>query len=341
MPGGTRKGWRGFFLGLCLWLAAAPAFAASSAVILVYHRFGDDRYPTTSVTTEQLKAHIAELTSEQYHVLPLADIIEAFHAGKALPDRTVAITIDDAYESVYRVAFPLLKAAHLPFTLFVATGPVDGGDADFMTWEQIREMMEAGATIGNHTVTHLHMVGMGDDANGKEIAQAEKRIEAETGKAPTLFAYPYGEYGTAEAALAERQGFAATFGQYSGVAEASGGLYTLPRFAMNEHYAEIGRFRLIVNALPIELRDVVPSDPVLATNPPQFGFTILGAVPAMKSLTCYPSNNAAAAELTLLGDRRIEVSLKEPFPKGRSRINCTMPGPDGRWHWFGHPFFVP
>ncbi len=42
-----------------------------------------------------------------------------------------------------------------------------------------------------------------------------------------------------------------------------------------------------------------------------------------------------------LGARRFEVRLAEPFPPGRARVNCTLPGPAGRWRWFGMQFVVP
>lgn len=324
---------------LCL-LAPQAAMAADSAVILLYHRFGDARYPSTNVTVEQLEAHIAELTSGAYTVLPVAEIIAAYQNGRALPDRTVGITIDDAYASVYEVAYPRFRAAGLPFTLFVSTEPVDAGDGDFMTWDQIREMTAHGADIGNHTVTHLHMIGLGDARNGEEITRAQSRITEMTGQAPVFFAYPYGEFGTAEMSLAERSGFKAAFGQYSGVTHAGAHMFSLPRFAMNESYADKDRFRLVVNALPIPAREYVPFDPVLGPNPPPFGFTLMADVGSLSQLACYPSHMDKPAKTEILGGKRVEVRFDAPFPPGRSRINCTMPGPDGRWRWLGRPFFV-
>ena len=37
---------------------AAPAPVPSHAVVFIYHRFGDDRYPTTDTTTAQFKAQL-------------------------------------------------------------------------------------------------------------------------------------------------------------------------------------------------------------------------------------------------------------------------------------------
>src|SRR3546814_10430794 len=90
----------------------------------MYHRFGEHKAAATNITLQQFAAHIAELTSGRYSVLPLPEIVAALREGRPLPDRTVAITIDDAYLSVYREAWPMLKAAGLPFTLFAATDPL-------------------------------------------------------------------------------------------------------------------------------------------------------------------------------------------------------------------------
>ena len=39
----------GVAVALCLLFAAAPAVAAESAVILMYHRFGEDAHPATNI----------------------------------------------------------------------------------------------------------------------------------------------------------------------------------------------------------------------------------------------------------------------------------------------------
>ncbi|MDH5410757.1 MAG: polysaccharide deacetylase family protein, partial [Alphaproteobacteria bacterium] len=116
-----------FLIAAAIQLTPAVAAAADSAVFLMYHRFGEDIYPATNVRIEQFEAHITELTKGPYTVLPASEIVAALQSGKELPDRTVGITIDDAYLSVYTEAWPRLKAAGLPFTLFVATDAVDKG----------------------------------------------------------------------------------------------------------------------------------------------------------------------------------------------------------------------
>ena len=316
------------------------AWAAEGAVIVMYHRFGEDAYPSTNTRLDQLDAHIAELAHGGYTVRPVADIVAALKTGAPLPDRTVGITIDDAYASVYDHAWPRLRAAGLPFTVFVSSDAIDQGAGGMMNWDQIRELARAGVTIGHHAAAHAHMAGADPTANAADIARATRRLRAELGQAPTLFAYPYGEYSLALRDAIAVAGFSAAFGQHSGVAHAQSDMFALPRFALNERYGGLDRFTVVAQALPLPVADVTPSEPVLADNPPAFGFTVTADVGDLGRLNCYASG-AGATIVERLGARRIEVRIDEAFAPGRARINCTLPGPDGRWRWFGTQFLVP
>lgn len=319
-----------------------PVGADGHAVVFMYHRFGDGRFPSTNITLEQFDAHISEIQSAGYNVRPLPEIIAAFRKREPVPDRTIAITIDDAYASVYAEAWPRLRQAGLPFTLFVATDTIDRRLADMMTWDQIRELATAGVTIGSQTASHPHMPELSQAQNQAEIDRSNQRFREELGFQPTLFAYPYGESGLEQQQLVRGAGFVAAFGQHSGVQHADTDLYNLPRFAMNERFGSLDRFRLAANALPLPVTDVTPADTVLREqNPPPFGFTVDPHIQRLANLNCYASNQSGAARLERLGPHRIEVRIDEAFSPGRGRINCTMPAGDGRWRWFGVQFYIP
>ncbi|MBT3627728.1 MAG: polysaccharide deacetylase family protein [Rhodospirillaceae bacterium] len=318
----------------------ASGMAADSAVILQYHRFGESDMSPTNVTLEQFEAHLEYLQSGGYTVLPVPHIIAALSAGQPLPDKTVGITIDDAVKSVIDEAWPRLRAAGFPFTLFVATDAVDHHQARIMSWDDIRSLVNAGVTIANHSSTHGHL-WRGDIAAARhDIEAAQARFQAELGFRPRLFAYPYGEYNLALRGLVEELGFDVAFAQSSGVASNSADFFALPRFSLNEAYGDIKRFRLIIDTLPIPIHDLTPADPVLQQNPPHIGFTVDDSVGDIKRIACYASNQGAV-QLELLGASRVELRVPKPFPRGRSRVNCTLPGPDNRWLWFGMQYLVP
>jgi hypothetical protein len=133
------------------------AFAADHAVILMYHRFGE------TVCQAQISALINLMRiSKNYQMAitrsgRLAKIVDHLQKDMPLPDRTVAITIDDAYLSVFTEAWPRLQAKGFPFTVFVATDPVDRKNRGYMSWDQLRQLQADGVGIGSQTASHPHM----------------------------------------------------------------------------------------------------------------------------------------------------------------------------------------
>ena len=305
--------------------------------ILMYHRFGEENYPSTNVKMNQFLDHIEELKKTKYNVVNLKDAIDAFKNKSEIPDRSVAITIDDAYLSVFEKAWPILKKNNFTFTLFVSTDVIDRKYSKYMSWDQIRKLMDHGVSIGSQTKSHPHLHRLSEDQIMREINYSNKRFVEELGIKPTLFAYPYGEYDLKTIKLVKKTGFIAAFGQHSGVAHISAGLYQLPRFAMNENYGGIERLKLAINALPIIVEDISPSDPFIKNNPPNFGFTISPRIKPNNIVRCFASNNIQT-NTSRVGKRRIEVRLNSQFPRERGRVNCTMEAADNRWRWFGKQF---
>lgn len=325
-------------------LGAPPGAARAqenSAVVLMYHRFGEEQLPTTNIRIDQFEAHIAELTSGAYNVLPLEKIAKALNDGTPLPDRTIAITVDDAFLSVYTRAWPRLRDAGLPFTIFVSTDPVDQGRGGYMSWDQLRELAAAGVTIGNHTASHLHMADASPEENDAAIARSRERFQAELGTDPVLFAYPYGEASLEVRGIIANERFVAAFGQHSGVTFAEHDPLYLPRFSFNENFSGMDRFRLIVNALALPAQDVTPADMMLDDDRPAFGFTIDPAVGDLSRLNCFVSGQESPAAIQRLGDTRFEVRADEALRPGRNRFNCTLLTKKGRWRWFGMQYYLP
>ncbi len=315
----------------------------TSAVVLVYHRFGEDSIPSTNIRLEQFGAQLKYLAENDFQFLPLDQIITRLKSGQSVPTKTIAITVDDAYRSALIQAWPRLKAAGIPLTLFVSTDPVDAGTRGYMSWDEIRLLQADGVLIAHHGAAHIHMPHAGLQAAKADMERASARFKAELGMVPKLFAFPYGEYNPALMQMIEDMGFTAAFAQISGAAGASGPFYALPRFPINENYGTMDRFKLVAATKALPLRDVIPKSPVIEAehNPPLLGFTVTDSKISLKNMQCYPSHLGKAANLVQVGDSRYEVRFDKPFPKGRNRINCTARDRDGRWFWFGKFFLVP
>jgi biofilm PGA synthesis lipoprotein PgaB len=335
-------------LAAVLLLSSGSAAAGDEAVVLMYHRFGEDRHPSTSVRIEQFEAHLEYLERAGYTVVPLSAVVAAVHGEADLPERAVAITVDDAYRSVYEVAWPSLRARGYPFTVFVATDPVDAGGATYMTWEQMREMEPAGATFANHGASHRSYVlwpGVASEIDRlarvrADIEHAERRLAGELHPLPGIFAYPYGEYDTSIVALMDDLGYVA-FGQQSGAIGASSDPRALPRFPMAEAFAEIDDFALKVATLVLPVAAVRPWEPVTRARRPRIEVTLADTDADLDHLACFVGGQGEVEVKWIDMGRRFEVGPKADLPPGRNRVNCTAPSASGdRFHWFSHPWIV-
>ena len=328
-------------LSVMLIVSAGFVQAADHGLVVMYHRFGEANLPSTNTTLEQFDAHMNELVSGPYQVMPLIDITNAIINGEELPDYAVAITVDDAFLSFYKEAWPRLKELGFPVTVFVATNAIDRGLRGYASWDQLREMQASGVDIGSQSHTHPHMHKIDVATAIEEIETSNNRFVEELGIKPVLFAYPYGEYTPAIRDAVKESGFVAAFGQHSGIMHQTQNHFEFPRFTFNEAYGDLNRFKLAINALPIPAIDLSPESMVLEKNPPLYGFTVSEDIGPLNRVACFASR-MGKVETIVLG-RRIEVRLPEAITGTRGRINCTLPyfvdGKEtGRWRWLGRQF---
>ena len=124
---------------------------------LMYHRFDENKYPSTNIRMSIFKQQIEIIRNSKYNFYDPKDLKKNFHVVKI--NKKILITIDDAFSSFYEVAWPYLKKEKIPFILFVSTETI--GKSGYMTWSQIKELeKEKIAYIGNHSHTHGYLVDL-------------------------------------------------------------------------------------------------------------------------------------------------------------------------------------
>ena len=167
--------------------------------------------------------------------------------------------------------------------------------------------------------------------------------KAELGFVPELFAYPYGETTRERCAMRSRP---RDMWRHLASIRASPmhpkTCSTCRVSRLNEKYGAADRFRTLIAALPMDARDVTPSNITLdkSTNPPAFGFTAGESAGNLNGLACYASG-LGKLKLQKLGARRVEARLPRRLKPGRHRVNCTLSAGGGRWRWYGRQFYVP
>lgn len=342
-----------FILLSFIFLSTSLLFAADHAVVLLYHHVSADTPAATSVTPEMFHRHLDYLAAEDFHVLPLGEVLKTLAEGGRVPEKTVSITFDDAYRSILDQAMPLLIEKKWPFTVFVNTLAIDRGYRNYLGWDELRQLLGAGAEIGNHSDGHDHLVrrlpGESQQQWRKRVAEdilfAQQRLKNELAADVFLFAYPYGEH-TPE--LKEIVGSLGFFGiaQQSGAVGYGFDQLAVPRFPMATNYADMNRFAMAVNSRPLPVTDI-SSGPVVQVAGKNsrytFAFILLPGRYQTTGLSCYDSSGERLILKSAQGAGAKHVSVQLPdWGAGRRKINCTAPSSveQGVYYWYSHLWLV-
>ncbi len=340
-----------FYFNLLLFLSHSFAHAtppSSSVAVFMYHHFGETRYPSTNIRLEQFDAHLDYLANNGFHVLPLQEALDAIRNQQPLPDRSVVITMDDAYRSVYSEAYPRLKARGWPFTVFVSTDYIDNGYSNYMTWKQMQEMAKHGASYGNHTRSHAYLVrrldGESDDQwqtrVRTDLGDAQQRLEQQLNTTLKIVAYPYGEYNDGVRAIADGLGLIG-MGQHSGAIGPLSDFLALPRYPMAEAFGDIGEFKTKALSLPLAVQHVTPAEPTTERERPAIQVQLAASDARIQQLACFASGQGRM-EIEWINELSFRIQAAKPLPAGRSRYNCTAPSMQaGRFYWFSQPWIRP
>lgn len=307
----------------------------AAAVIVQYHHVDAETPAATSISPDLFAQHMAYLADHDFEVWALPRLLKALKNGEPMPEKVVAITFDDGYESVYSEAVPVLRKYDFPFTVFVNTALVD--DTGYMGWDTLRELADEGHTIANHTVSHAHLVRRLEDESQeqwqvrikREMSAAEAVLRTKLGHSPKLLAYPYGEYNRRAQALAKELGLIA-FAQHSGAFTENVDWQAVPRFAFGGAYTAMAGFIDKVNSLPMPLKASRVSD----EQGQQLADPLLPVAVSRPVLTLRLNTPELAQQVSCFasGQGRIDVQVKgdtvstrpeQALPAGRSRINCT------------------
>lgn len=168
--------------------------------ILMYHYVGtlssgaDSTRIALTVSPGIFQAHINYLREQGYTTISFYQLDAALKQGSALPARPIILTFDDGYFDHYTNVLPVLRSIGFTGTFFIITGRADANDPRYMTWEQIREMSDAGMSLEAHTKNHPDLRNRDYDFLVYELLGSLESLQYYTGRPARIFAYPAGQY---------------------------------------------------------------------------------------------------------------------------------------------------
>lgn len=188
----------GWIVGLLL--VAGLAFGAWSRTqyvvpVLMYHEvdprpIGASRLIVSPESFARQMAWLGHRRPGGVVVVPLPEVVTAFHTGRRLPSRAIVLTFDDAFENFYTQAWPILRERGFPATLFVVTDWI--GRPGYMSWDQIKAVDRSGVVIGSHSVTHPWLPALDEETLRREVVESKRVLEEGLGHPVEMFCYPGG-----------------------------------------------------------------------------------------------------------------------------------------------------
>ncbi|HEX6791877.1 MAG TPA: polysaccharide deacetylase family protein [Candidatus Krumholzibacteria bacterium] len=190
------------------------------------------------VGRRSFERQIDYLARRGYRTVSLDDLHEWQMGRRVLPAKSIVITFDDADESVYDYAYPVLQKYGMRATVFVVTSQAGKhwNGIRVLDWDRLREMQRSGVfEIESHTHDYHYKVGErgnampvfaassdavaaragGTGANPgdalfRDLARSRETIERQIGTSPRYLAWPYGFGNAAVDQVALDAGFSRT-----------------------------------------------------------------------------------------------------------------------------------
>ncbi len=188
--------------------------------VLAYHKIGwPSELGITTVLPKAFERQMKFLVEEGYQSLHPDQLIEGLSCPENLPPRSVLITFDDGYSSVYEIAYPILRQFGFTATIFMIAGYVGKKNSweilltwkrsSHLNWDQLNELARAGFCIGAHGYRHRFLTHT--QKINSELGLSRALLEKGIQRSVEYFAYPYGDWNLPIAAQTMTFGYRGAF----------------------------------------------------------------------------------------------------------------------------------
>jgi len=176
------------------------------------------------ISTGAFELMLSTLKNLGYQTITFMDLLNYLDYGKTLPEKSVIITSDDGYQSMYTYAFPLLKKYDYKMTVFLDTGYMGNSDTnrrmnDFdssianiptrpmMIWSEVQAMSRYGCEFLSHGWSHVNFGDISLENVKRELSQSKSDIEIQLGKSCLFIAWPHDSFNSRAIASLPALGF--------------------------------------------------------------------------------------------------------------------------------------
>jgi len=231
------------FLFLIIGLIYFNFIREDKVLILGYHdvveSIAEDPLSTVNISLEKFEEQIKWLKKHNYISLTMDEFYEWKVNNFKIPKKSVLITFDDGWKSVYTKVLPILEKYDMKASVFVIWKYASNEALDnkniYINLEDIKDMQENHKNI--EILSHSYDLHSKEsaDSNDYELYYSDMKKVQSFQKGITYYAYPYGSRNNnyIKALKDNDYKLAFTFGPYD-FARKSDDNYQIPRFGVFE-----------------------------------------------------------------------------------------------------------
>lgn len=208
----------------------------ASVPILAYHQVVSDdsltEHSAYVMPLSRFERQMQFLYDFGYRCITLDEFLRSWKSGLHHREKVFILTFDDGYENFSTTAFPILSHYGFTATVFLVANCIgkvnhwdENANAPLLTWDQIKELREAGISFGSHTSSHPHLPSLSNEQASRELVGSKELLESFLGQEVSFLAYPYGESTSEVQHIAAQTGYVAACGVITG----NSGLHNLWR----------------------------------------------------------------------------------------------------------------
>jgi peptidoglycan/xylan/chitin deacetylase (PgdA/CDA1 family) len=203
-------------------LETASPSATFRVPIFLYHyvEYVRDKRDTIrqklDITPYTFEQELITLQKDGYTFMTAKELGDVLDGKTTLPPKPILLTFDDGHRDFYTDVLPLLKKYTIKATAYIIPGFTGG--SDFMTQQQIKEVIDSGLVdVGAHTIHHISLKGRPAALVQNEVAGSKQMLEQTYGIKVVSFAYPNGAFDEQAANIVKNAGFSTSVSTIPGV----------------------------------------------------------------------------------------------------------------------------
>lgn len=212
------------FLALLLLISGiyAPVAAArqTEITILCYHNLNPTIPGSMNMKPAKFEAQMTWLKDNGFTFIPLKTAVEYLQGKRdSLPPKSIVVTADDGWQSVYTYMYPVVRKLNIPTTLFIYPETISSGK-HAMTWNELHELQQTGLfDIQAHTYSHPNFKHARKELSPtsyekfvtNEMVNSKRILEEKCHTKITLLAWPFGIYDSYLEQQAQKAGYEMAF----------------------------------------------------------------------------------------------------------------------------------